>query len=80
MRAASEASNKQDAIRLRRKCRQLLTGAETLKTALNAPLPPTPSQSLLQKASRLHGNTFSPWVGDPQQDEFDLKAGAAPFM
>lgn len=80
MRAASEAPNKQDAIRLRRKCRQLLTSAETLKTAISVPLPLTPSQSLLQKVSRLHGNTFSPWTGEPRQDEFELKGGAVPFM
>lgn len=78
MRAASGASSKQEAIRLRRKCQQLITEAERLKAALAASQ--SPSQSLLQKTSRLHGNDFPPWTIEPPEKDFALKPGQALFM
>lgn len=77
MRAASGASNKQEKLRLRRKCQQLIVEAERLKAALVAPQ--APSLSLLQRTSRLHGNDFPPWANEPSEKDFELNPDKAFF-
>ncbi|CAM1502796.1 Fc.00g075720.m01.CDS01 [Cosmosporella sp. VM-42] len=78
MRAASKATSKQDATRLRRKCQQLILEAERLKAALATST--SPSQSILQRTSRLHGNDFPPWTSEPLQDELHPPPGEASFI
>ncbi|KAF7561907.1 hypothetical protein G7046_g2250 [Stylonectria norvegica] len=77
MRAAAEASSRFDATRLRRKCQQLISHAERLKGALSAVS--SKPQSLLLLSSRLHGNSFPPWTTDPNETDFQLLPGQAPF-
>lgn len=77
MRAASSASNKQDAARFRRRCKELIALAEKLKTQLPNPRPSTLSDGsdILRKASWLHGNEFPPWDNDPSDAEFQRLSG-----
>ncbi|KAM5345569.1 hypothetical protein ACJ41O_011430 [Fusarium nematophilum] len=78
MRAAGEATTKRDATRLRLKCQQLITEAETLKSALTSNQPTEPP-SLLQRTSRLHGNYFPPWAAEPVEKDFQLATSGEPF-
>ncbi|KAF4975112.1 hypothetical protein FZEAL_8060 [Fusarium zealandicum] len=78
MQAAGEAATKRDATRLRLKCQQLITQAERLKTALTG-RQSTQTPSLLQRTSRLHGNHFPPWRGEPDEKDFQLSSGNEPF-
>ncbi|RDA83325.1 hypothetical protein CP532_4458, partial [Ophiocordyceps camponoti-leonardi (nom. inval.)] len=75
MAAAGETSEKSHAARLRRKCRELIDYAEKLKTT-QAPLSSAPQSKVLLGASRLHGNDFPPWDGDPDDSEFELQPGS----
>jgi calpain-7 len=52
MAAAARADSKQDATRLRRRCQDLITYAEQLKTTITAH--PSPRNSILEGASKLH--------------------------
>ncbi|KAJ4192334.1 cysteine protease [Fusarium falciforme] len=78
MRAAGEAATKRDATRLRLKCQQLITQAERLKAAITGHQPTQPP-SLLQRTSRLHGNSFPPWSAEPTEKDFSLSSGDEPF-
>ncbi|KAJ6439985.1 cysteine protease PalB [Purpureocillium lavendulum] len=77
MTAAGEATDKSDAARLRRKCRELIAHAEKLKATAQSH--PAPQPDILRRASRLHGNDFPPWHGRPSDDEFALRSGTAQF-
>ncbi|EFY87495.1 calpain-7 [Metarhizium acridum CQMa 102] len=91
MRAAGEAGSQPDAVRFRRKCREMITYAEKLKAALGggakpAELPATrpslsesTSASILRLGSKLHGNDFPIWQEGPGIDEFELLPGQDPF-
>lgn len=80
MRAAAETNDKSHASRLRRKCKDLIARAEVLKGKL-AKVDPAEaeSRSILQRASRLHGNEFPPWDADPKAGEFLRKEGEENF-
>ncbi|OAA54413.1 PALB protein [Cordyceps fumosorosea ARSEF 2679] len=79
MRAASSTTNKQDAARLRQKCKALIAHAEMLKTQLSIP-PLRPNGSdILRQSSLLHGNEFPPWEETPSDTEFQRKAGQQLF-
>jgi calpain-7 len=82
MRAAGEAASRVDAARLRRKCQQLISQAEAIKAGNPPPTPAAPddAQAILTRSSRLHGNSFPPWTAPPKDDEFELEAGAEPFV
>jgi calpain-7 len=82
MRAAGEAASRVDAARLRRKCQQLISQAEAIKAGNPPPTPVAPddAQAILTRSSRLHGNSFPPWTAPPKDDEFELEAGAEPFV
>ncbi len=73
MAAASEAANREDGVRLRRKCHELIRYAEILKSKL------AKSQSLgaqiISEASRLHGNDFPPWTSTPRTADFAIGPG-----
>ncbi|GJN85183.1 cysteine protease [Purpureocillium lilacinum] len=81
MAAAGEASDKSDAARLRRRCRELIVHAEKLKAQIAAAAQPSlpPQPDILRRASRLHGNDFPPWSSHPSDDDFALRPGAAQF-
>ncbi|KAM0248151.1 hypothetical protein ACHAQJ_009568 [Trichoderma viride] len=83
MRAAAEKkTSKEEAIRLRRKCKQLIAFAEKLKAQLPASSasPPGNGLNLLHGASRLHGNYYPPWSDDPSDAEFQLGPDLKPFV
>jgi hypothetical protein len=82
MRAAAERNiSKEEAIRLRRKCQQLIAFAEQLKAQQSASSisPLGNGQNLLHGASRLHGNYYPPWSDDPLDAEFQLGPDLKPF-
>jgi calpain-7 len=76
MAAAASAESKQDATRLRRRCQDLITYAEQLKTTI--PAPSSPRNSIIDGASNLHGNYFPPWDA-PAESEFQLSEHEEPF-
>lgn len=78
MRAASEpCTTRTDAIRLRRRCKELIAYAERLKAQL--PQGEAPGANILKAASHLNGNEFPPWKAEPAADEFRCSAGGKPF-
>jgi calpain-7 len=78
MRAATEATSKLDASRMRSRCQQLIKHAEQLKIDLaNRPL--TPGARILQRASKLHGSIFPPWEADPADVEFESASSGDRF-
>lgn len=72
--AASKASDKAQAARLRRKCQELIAYAEKVKAQLSNDSASV-SSDILRESSRLHDNEFPPWVEDPSDDEFMLSSG-----
>jgi hypothetical protein len=77
MRAAAASKDKTRATTLRRKCKELIARAEVLKRHISVARPP--GHSILDEASRLHGNDFPPWTSEPPKEEFQLKPGSEPF-
>ncbi|OPB45946.1 Calpain-like protease palB/rim-13 [Trichoderma guizhouense] len=83
MRAAAEKGiAKEEALRRRRKCKQLVALAERLKSQLTAPSasPHADGFNILQGASRLHGSYYPPWGEDPSDAQFQLGDGLEPFV
>ncbi|OTA05415.1 Calpain-like protease palB/rim-13, putative [Trichoderma parareesei] len=83
MRAAAEKGiAKDDAARLRRRCKQLIAHAEQLKVQLTASpaSPPTDGLNILRGASRLHGSYYPPWSDDPPDAQFQLGPDRAPYV
>ncbi|RCI13701.1 hypothetical protein L249_7894 [Ophiocordyceps polyrhachis-furcata BCC 54312] len=78
MAAAGETSDKTNAARLRRKCREMIVFAEKLKTT-QMPVSSVHQLEVLLGASRLHDNDFPPWEGDPDDSEFELQPGSKPY-
>jgi hypothetical protein len=77
MRAASETKEKARAAGLRRKCKELIARAEILKRSLSTANPRV--DTIIQGASRLHGNDFPPWDSEPRKDEFSVESGAQTY-
>lgn len=87
MKAYTEATNATDRLRLRRKCREMITWAEQLKSKESGGTlsPPTyrkitgEEETILRKSSYLHACLFPPWKSDPSDDVFELTAGDPPY-
>ncbi|RNJ55248.1 cysteine protease [Verticillium nonalfalfae] len=87
MKAYAEATNATDRLRLRRKCREMITWAEQLKSKEPGGIssPPTyrkitgEEEAILRKSSYLHACFFPPWQSDPSDDVFELPAGYPPY-
>jgi hypothetical protein len=84
MAAAQKAKTKEERTRLSRKCNDLLTLAERLKSVADYPEPPGPKSSrelttaektIILRASKIHGKLFPPWDYPPTPDTFDRKEG-----
>lgn len=85
MTAAKEAPHKANAARLRRKCHQLISLAESLKTRISmtgvsvgsstghqvSESQSPVSMHLLKQGSSLYGNHFPPWVGDDLNQDYE---------
>lgn len=78
MRAASQAPSKPDALRLRRKCQELIALAERLKAQIAQGL--STEAGIVESASRLHGNVFPRWEDDPSDAEFQRPDSGNDFM
>ncbi|KAG7102670.1 Calpain-like protease palB/cpr-8 [Verticillium longisporum] len=87
MKVYAEATNATDRLRLRRKCREMITWAEQLKSKESGGTssPPTyrkitgEEETILRKSSYLHACFFPPWQSDPSDDVFELPAGYQPY-
>lgn len=79
MQAAAQAPSKADATRLRRKCQSLIALAEKLK-ANSTSSADAKELDLLDRSSKLHGNTFLRWESEPASDNFQLAERQLPFQ
>ncbi len=92
MRAAEKAATPSERTRLRRKCNEVIALAERLKANAKAATsrPPVPEstrrlstaeETIILKASKLHGKIFRPWEAPPDPKTFeDGASGEAVFV
>jgi hypothetical protein len=83
MQAVKKAATAAERARLSRKCEEMISLAEKLKSLSVSPEPPGPKstrqlstaeKTILLRSSKLHGKVFPPWETAPQPSAF-TKAG-----